>query len=120
MARMCHVLIIEDDWLIADHIAMLVETAGALSTELAATEDEAVSCALNRRPAVIVSDVTLRAGLGPSAVARIIAEVGNVPVMFVTGEPRAFRPASADIPVLHKPFEDRLLITTFKSIKPVP
>lgn len=116
---MCHVLIIEDDWIIADHIAMLVESAGALSVDMATTEDEAVSLALQRLPAVIVSDVTLRTGLGPAAVERIIVEVGSVPVIFVTGEPRTFRPASADIPVLHKPFEDQALVAIFRSIAPV-
>lgn len=62
---MCHVLIIENDWLLADHVAPLVEGAGATSTELADTEDEAVALALARPPAVIVSDVRLAAGTGP-------------------------------------------------------
>ena len=65
---MCHVLIIEDDWIIADHIAQLVETAGAMSIDMAITEDEAVTHALTRPPAVIVSDVSLAAGTGPAGV----------------------------------------------------
>jgi two-component system, response regulator PdtaR len=116
---MCHVLIVEDDWIIADHIAHLVETAGALSVDMAVTEDEAVDHARRRRPAVIVSDVNLAAGNGPSAVAKIIAEIGNIPVMFVTGEPRGFRPSSADMPVLHKPVDDRTFVATFRSIAPI-
>jgi two-component system, response regulator PdtaR len=116
---MCHVLIIEDDWIIADHIAHLVETAGAVSVDMAATEDQAVDHARRRRPAVIVSDVNLGGGSGPSAVAKIFAEIGQTPVMFVTGEPRGFQPASADMPVLHKPVDDRILVSTFKSIAPV-
>ncbi|MEH3107455.1 MAG: response regulator [Sphingomonas fennica] len=116
---MCHVLIIEDDWIIADHIAQLVETAGAVSTDMAATEDEAVDHAFRRPPAVIVSDVNLRTGTGPAAVARIIAELGRIPVMFVTGEPRGFQPSSPNMPVLHKPVADRMLIETFKAIAPV-
>jgi two-component system, response regulator PdtaR len=115
---MCHVLIIEDDWIIADHIAQLVETAGAVSTDMAATEDEAVDQAFRRPPAVIVSDVNLGTGTGPSAVARIIAELGRIPVMFVTGEPRGFKPSSPDMPVLHKPVDDRMLMETFRAIAP--
>jgi two-component system, response regulator PdtaR len=117
---MCHVLIIEDDWIIADHIAELVELAGALSVDLAATEEEAVAQARERPPAVIVSDVSLRDGLGPSAVARIAAELGPIPVMFVTGEPLAYRPAPKDAPVLHKPVDDQVLKATFKAIARLP
>ncbi|MET0240786.1 MAG: response regulator [Sphingobium sp.] len=116
---MCHVLIIEDDWIIADHIALLVQSAGAMSIDMAATEEEAVSRAQAHRPAVIVSDVSLQQGLGPSAVARIIAMLGEVPVMFVTGEPRSFQPVSPDMPVLHKPVDDRMLVATFKAIAPL-
>jgi two-component system, response regulator PdtaR len=117
---MCHVLIIEDDWIIADHIAQLVETAGAVSTDMAATEDEAVDQAFRRPPTVIVSDVNLGAGTGPAAVARIIAELGHIPVMFVTGEPRGFQPSSPDTPVLHKPVDDRMFMETFRAIAPAP
>lgn len=116
---MCHVLINEDDWIIAEHIALLVEAAGAPSVDMATTEDEAVARALDRLLAVIVSDVTLGAGLGPSAAARICAELGEIPVMFVTGEPRTFQPASPHIPVLHKPLDDQVLVATFKALAPV-
>ncbi len=116
---MCHVLIIEDDWIVADHIAQLVETAGAMSTDMAVTEDEAVTHALARPPSVIVSDVSLAAGTGPSTVARIIAEIGRIPVLFVTGEPRGFQPSSPDMMVLHKPVDDRRLMETFRAIAPL-
>lgn len=116
---MCHVLIIEDDWIIADHIAQLVETAGAMSIDMAVTEDEAVTHALARPPAVIVSDVSLAAGTGPSAVARIIVKIGRIPVLFVTGEPRGFQPSSPDMMVLHKPVDDRRLMETFREIAPL-
>lgn len=116
---MCHVLIIEDDWIIADHIASLVEAAGALTIDMAMTEDEAVMRAQAHPPAVIVSDVTLGQGLGPSAVARIIAVMGQVPVMFVTGEPRGFQPPSPEMRVLHKPVDDKMLVATFKAIAPL-
>jgi YesN/AraC family two-component response regulator len=38
---MCHVLIIEDEWLIADFLIELAEEAGATSIDTAVTEDEA-------------------------------------------------------------------------------
>jgi two-component system, response regulator PdtaR len=117
---MCHVLVIEDDWLIADHICGLVEDAGALSVAFAATEDDAVASAIAAPPAVIVSDVNLRGdGTGPSAVMRIFEAIGTRPVMFVTGEPRPFEPPQPEMKVLYKPVDDRKLVETFKIIAPV-
>lgn len=117
---MCHVLVIEDDWLIADHICGLVEDAGALSVAFAATEDDAVASAIAMPPAVIVSDVKLRGdGTGPSAVMRILEAIGTRPVMFVTGEPRAFEPPSPEMMVLYKPVDDQTLKETFMIIAPI-
>jgi DNA-binding response OmpR family regulator len=115
---MCHVLIIEDDWLIADHIAHRALAAGAVSIDMAESEEDAVACALAHPPAVIISDVHLGAGTGPGAVARIVATLGELPVIFVTGEPRAFRPAAPAMHVLHKPVDDRTLDATLRAVIP--
>lgn len=116
---MCHVLIIEDDWFIADHMAYLVTTAGALTVDLAVCEDDAVEQACARPPQVIISDVNLGSGgTGPAAVSRIFARLGECPVLFVTGEPRAFQPGSAKMHVLHKPVNDQTLIASFTAIAP--
>jgi CheY-like chemotaxis protein len=116
---MCHVLIIEDDWLIADHIVQLIEAAGASSIDMAGTEDEAVQQAAVHAPDVIISDVNLgTGGTGPAAVDRIIATIGDRPVVFVTGEPRTFQPRSPTMRVLHKPVDDRTIVATFLAIAP--
>jgi CheY-like chemotaxis protein len=114
---MCHVLIIEDDWLIADHIAQLVEAAGASSIDMVDSEDDAFAKASLRAPEVIISDVSLgKGGHGPTAVQRIIAMIGERPVLFVTGEPRDFRPQSSSMRVLHKPVEDHVLAAAFREV----
>jgi two-component system, response regulator PdtaR len=116
---MCHVLIIEDDWLIADHVAQLLEAAGALSVDMAGTEDHAVEQALARSPDVIVSDVNLgRGGTGPAAVTRIVETLGDRPVIFITGEPQGFQPPSPAMRVLHKPVEDQLIVSAFQAVAP--
>jgi two-component system, response regulator PdtaR len=116
---MCHVLIIEDDWIIADHMAQLVATAGAQSVDVAHTEDDAVAIAIHHPPALILSDVHLVTGSGPAAVARIMARLGCIPVVFVTGEPRTFRPNPPDAAVLHKPVDDYTIMATLKAIMPL-
>lgn len=84
---MCHVLIIEDVWLIANHIAQLVEAAGASSIDMADSEDDAFARASLRAPEVIFSDASLGTGRrGPVAVRRIITVIEERPVLFVTSE----------------------------------
>ena len=82
---MCHVLVIEDDFLIADHIIQLIARAGGTSFDQAASQDEAIDAARLRPPSIIMSDVNLSAGTGPAAVEAIILEHGPTPVIFVTG-----------------------------------
>ena len=84
---MCHVLIIEDEILVAWDIERLLRSAGATSIAHAETEDQAVGSARDHRPAVITSDVNLRAGTGPSAVSRIRDEHGDVPALYITATP---------------------------------
>ena len=86
---MCHALIIEDEALVAFHIADVVEEAGAKSIAFAQTELEAVSAALQRKPDIIVSDVKLLTGTGPDAVTSIRQQVGRIPAIFITGNPEA-------------------------------
>jgi two-component system, response regulator PdtaR len=116
---MCHVLIIEDDWLIADHIQQLVERAGASSIDMASTEEEAVALAGARAPAVIISDVNLAEGSGPVAFSRICSAIGDVPVMFVTGEPESSHARLPKALVLAKPVPDDILVSAFRSLAPV-
>ncbi|WP_339347465.1 response regulator [uncultured Sphingomonas sp.] len=116
---MCHVLLIEDDWLLADHMMQLLEAAGATSVVLVDGEEEAVRAAMVRRPAVIVSDVSLRQGHGPAAVLRIVGDDAQVRAMFVTGEPGAGRPGDPRWPVLTKPVADEVFVATFRSIAPI-
>ena len=62
---MCHVLIIEDEAMIAIDLEHLLEREGATSFSFAASEGEALAAAWERRPDVITSDVTLLEGRVP-------------------------------------------------------
>ncbi len=115
---MCHVLVIEDDWLIADHIISLIEQAGATSYDQADCETDAVDAAGARTPDMIVSDVKLREGTGPLAVQRIIAVHGNIPVMFITGPPEACVPCDPPAAILDKPISESSVIETFRRLAP--
>lgn len=116
---MCHVLVIEDDFLIADHIIQLIERAGGSSFDQAATQAEAIDAARIRMPDFIMSDVRLAEGTGPCAVQAIIAEHGPVPVIFVTGTPEACQPCAPPMVVLGKPIQAQVLMDTFRDLAPV-
>lgn len=102
---MAHVLIIEDEPLVALDLEEILERVGATSFNYADTEDLAIKCALKRRPDLIISDVKLVKGTGPQAVSRINELVGVIPVLFVTGTPEECEGMAAL--VLPKPFAKR-------------
>lgn len=86
---MCHALIIEDEAVIAFHIADIIEQGVAKSIAFTQTELEALSAAMQRGPDIIVSDVKLLTGSGPDAVTSIRLRMGRVSAVFITGNPEA-------------------------------
>ncbi|MFV0623982.1 response regulator [Sphingomonas sp. ac-8] len=100
---MCHVLIIEDEPIVAMGIQMMLEEVGATSFDIAATEADAVAAAFATPPELITSDVRLVEGTGPQAVQQIHARLGPVPVIFISGTPEECRPCGPPGVVLSKP-----------------
>lgn len=113
---MCHVLIIEDEPLIAMLIETMVEDGGATSWDIAVTQDEAVAIALAHPPDVITSDVHLLDGTGPAAIAAIIAALGDRPVIYITATPDACETFSAASVVLSKPVHQARFHRVFKAM----
>ncbi len=113
---MCHVLIIEDEPLIALLIETLVEDAGATSWDIAATQEAAVAAAMARPPDLITSDVQLLEGTGPEAVASIHAALGIRPVIYVTATPDACKPLSPSSIILRKPMQAAAFTEAFREM----
>ncbi len=114
---MCHVLIIEDDKLIALDIEDILAALGAVSFDVAESEGEAVSFAEARRPDIITADVILKAGLGPSAVRSISARYGWIPTIYITSTPDACSP-SETVRVLRKPVSEIAVSRAFQALRP--
>ncbi|WBH15298.1 response regulator [Sphingomonas radiodurans] len=110
---MCHVLVIEDEWAIADLICDYLSPRGATSFDVAMTEREAVDLATLRPPDVITSDVRLIEGTGPCAVASIHERLGIVPTIFITSTPAECEPCDHAIAILQKPFARAALTEAF-------
>jgi CheY-like chemotaxis protein len=115
---MCHVLIIEDQAVIAMGIGALLQRAGASSVAFAETEHEAIEAVRARRPAVITSDVNLRSGSGPKAIETIYAEHGHIPVIYITASPDQCTDCPPEF-VFAKPMDERRVAALFRSIQPL-
>ena len=113
---MCHVLIIEDEPLVAMMIEDALMGAGATSATIAVTQAEAISAADDHRPEFISSDVVLAEGTGPAAVVAIRAAHGAIPTLFITATPSACQPCHAPDRVLVKPFSARQIAAAFREL----
>ncbi|QCB41148.1 response regulator [Sphingomonas sp. PAMC26645] len=113
---MNHVLIIEDEPMIALAIQMALEDEGVTSFDVAATEQDAVALADEHLPTFITSDVALLEGTGPKAVATILGRHGSIPVLFLTGHPEDCVPVIAPAVVLTKPFNSRQVAMTYRAL----
>jgi CheY-like chemotaxis protein len=113
---MCHVLIIEDEPMIAMLLQDILEEAGATSFAFAATEQDAVDLALSNAPSVITSDVRLLEGTGPAAVQQIHRALGHIPVIFITATPDACENEMRGSPVLMKPVSPHRVAAVFQQI----
>jgi CheY-like chemotaxis protein len=114
---MAHVLIIEDEILIALDLAEQLEDYGAFSFAFASSEERALAAAKERRPDVITCDVTLAQGFGPRAIRAIHEEEGPIPTIFVTGTPDDTLMAYQPCVILQKPVDQTSLVEAFRTFK---
>jgi CheY-like chemotaxis protein len=112
---MCHVLIIEDDAIAALDIRDTLAGVGATSFAFAASVREAIQSARRRVPGVITADVMLCDGSGVTAVQSIEAELGPMPVIFITGTPDQCEDRGVH-PVIEKPFRADQLAALFSVV----
>ncbi|MEZ5947045.1 PhyR family response regulator anti-anti-sigma factor [Hyphomonas sp.] len=105
------VLIIEDEFVIASELRVLVEEAGHRVLGLAPTRDAAVRLARTGKPGLILSDEVLADGSsGSDAVEEILAIHGSdIPVIFVTAFAERLLQGGAKEPayLITKPFQPR-------------
>lgn len=116
-----HVLVIEDEAPMGMDLALFFTELGADSCDLAATEGEALRAARAHHPDLVTADVDLADGSGLAAVQSIRAEIGAVPVVYLTASPDAAIAQDENTHVLSKPIRWLELVTTVKPHNlPVP
>ena len=112
------VLIVDDEFLIAEGLCMQVEDMAMAVCGTATTADEALALAMMHRPEVVLMDIRLRGEKdGVDAAQEIHRTVGSK-VIFITGsrEQATIDRIQLDHPagVLFKPISDRQLKTAIE------
>jgi len=113
-ALCAEVLIIEDESIIAMHIKQIVESLGHTVVGIVRTRTEAVAAAKDKRPELVLADISLADGSsGIDAVKDILAEQ-DVPVIFITAFPERLLTGSRPEPtyLITKPFEPETVVAT--------
>jgi len=107
------VLVVDDEFLIAQGLSMQVEDMGLVVCGTAATADDAVAMAQRHRPAVVLMDMRLLGEKDGVDAALAIYETVGSKVIFITGsrEPATIERIKLDHPagVLFKPVSDQQL-----------
>jgi len=106
MANGLHVLIIEDEMLVGMSVFHCLSDIGFESFAFAGTEAQALQQARLRRPDLLTVDVRLLNGDGRAAADTLIREIGDVPTIYVTGDPQALD-GTPDAVIVEKPFGTR-------------
>lgn len=113
-ALTAEVLIIEDESIIAMHIKQIVESLGHTVVGVVRTHAEAVAAAEEKRPELVLADISLADGSsGIDAVKDILAQQ-DVPVIFITAFPERLLTGSRPEPtyLITKPFEPETVVAT--------
>jgi CheY-like chemotaxis protein len=115
------VLVVEDEMLIADYIALEVEDAGHEVIGTCATAAEALAVLREQQPDLLLLDIMLRGGRdGIDLVGDVRAMGIAAPHAFISGsgEPETWARAEATKPLgfLQKPFDSRKLAALLDSL----
>jgi CheY-like chemotaxis protein len=112
---MPRVLIVEDEFIIAAHIASLVEEAGCEVVGPAGTLDEAAALAATAELDAATLDINLE-GTPIDDIAAILS-TRRIPFLFVSGYARDHLPAPfRDQPLVGKPFEDETFVKAVRDL----
>jgi CheY-like chemotaxis protein len=109
-----HVLIIEDEPIIAIEVEGLLSDLGYETFDLVDSPQGALAAALAHRPDLVTADYRINGGTGVEAVAEIERAIGRVPVIYVTGNAEIISGQSW-APVVDKPISLRALAEACRS-----
>jgi DNA-binding response OmpR family regulator len=99
------ILVIEDEPLLGELLAEMLETMGHEVCGVERTEAEAVASAARCKPDLMIIDAWLRDGSGVSAMEKI-CEAGFIPHFFVSGDTSKITTSRRGAIAVQKPFRE--------------
>ncbi len=112
------ILIVEDDGIIAHHLQQVLRRLGYSVPRLASSGPEAVACAAQNDPDIILMDIVLDGEMDGIQTAEHIRELKNIPIIFLTAysDDAVLQRARVTDPFGYvlKPFEERNLHATIE------
>jgi len=107
------IMIVEDEWIIANDIKNCLVDLGYMVTSIVATGKEAVSAAAADQPDLILMDIMLRGEMNGIDAAREIRKSQRLPIIYLTAYDNQYLVEQAkqteNYGYLLKPFKDREL-----------
>lgn len=107
------IMIVEDEWIIANDIKNCLVDLGYMVTAIVATGEEAVAGATGDRPDLILMDIMLRGEMNGIEAARQIRKKLRIPIIYLTAYDNQYLVEQAkqteNYGYLLKPFKDREL-----------
>ena len=111
----CSVLVVDDDFYLAEDARETLEEAGATVLGPYSRADEALGSLTDRPPEYAVLDLNL--GFGPDFEIARRLKVLRVPVVFVTGyDENIIPPDLADTPCIRKPIKKGMLVAAVREL----
>ena len=107
----CHVLVVEDDPLVAQHLAHLAREGGAEGVSVARGARAAFDSASRARPGIVLCDYDLGEGPNGAEIVRRLASEHDAVCIFVTAYPNAVLSGTDGEPafIIEKPFRESVV-----------
>ena len=109
-----HVMIIEDEAIIALHLKSIVEDLGHQIAGIARTRSEAVALSARANPELVLADISLADGSSGIEAVKDILATASVPVIFITAFPERLLTGERPEPtyLITKPFSPETVTAT--------
>ena len=81
---MAKILVVEDEWIVADQICATLRKMGYLVPPPLSSGEEAIKTVVTEKPDLIIMDFCLRGAIDGAEAARRITSKSDIPVIFLT------------------------------------
>jgi CheY-like chemotaxis protein len=107
------IMIVEDEWIIANDIKNALIDLGYMVTSIAATGEDAISKAIAEKPDLVLMDIMLKGEMNGIEAAHVIRGEHGIPIIYLTAYDNQYLVEQAkqtdNYGYLLKPFKDKEL-----------